>query len=61
MEHSISDQEIKRAYEQAAKFVALYGSKYLPIFERMEQEYKNRKKEKASLTRAEHIYKSSIS
>ena len=38
MSDQLSLAQIKRAYHQAAKIVARYGDKYLPIFERLEKE-----------------------
>ena len=43
MSDQLSLAQIKRAYHQAAKIVARYGDKYLPIFERLEKEYNDRK------------------
>ncbi|GAB1261475.1 hypothetical protein [Aurantivibrio plasticivorans] len=52
MSDQLSLAQIKRAYHQAAKIVARYGDKYLPIFERLEKEYQNRKDKVKTLKRA---------
>jgi uncharacterized membrane protein YkoI len=52
MSDQLSLAQIKRAYHQAAKIVARYGDKYLPIFERLEKEYQNRKDKVKTLNRA---------
>lgn len=52
MGNEISYKQLKKAYLQAAKIVALHGEKYLPIFERLESEYKTRKKRDDALYRA---------
>ncbi len=43
---------------QSANIVAVYGERYLPIFERLEKEYKNRKQKNVMLTKAISISKS---
>ena len=43
MTNNISFSELKKAYLQSANIVAIYGERYLPIFERLEKEYKNSK------------------
>lgn len=52
MSDQLSLAQIKRAYHQAAKIVARYGDKYLPIFERLEKEYQSRKDKVKTLKRA---------
>ena len=52
MSDQLSLAQIKRAYHQAAEIVARYGDKYLPIFERLEKEYQNRKDKVKTLNRA---------
>ena len=52
MSDQLSLAQIKRAYHQAAKIVARYGDKSLPIFERLEKEYQNRKDKVKTLKRA---------
>lgn len=42
-DNKVSYKQLKKAYLQAAKIVALHGEKYLPIFERLEKEYKKNK------------------
>jgi len=44
--------KIEKAYFQAAKIVARYGEKYLPIFERMEKEYHDKKDRVDAMNRA---------
>ena len=55
MEDNIYDDELKKAYIQAAKIVAVHGDKYLPIFERLESEYQKSEKRKEILNRALEI------
>ena len=52
MSDQLSLAQIKRAYHQAAKIVTLYGDKYLPIFERLEKEYHDKKDKVKTLNRA---------
>ncbi len=52
MKHEISDIDLKNAYIQSAQIVAKYGDKYLPIFERIENEFNKRKEESATMKRA---------
>ena len=49
MSHTVSDEELRKAYEVAAKVVALHGETYLPIFERLEREYEARMQSKKSI------------
>ncbi len=51
----ISFEALKTAYLQAAKIVSIYGDKYLPIFERLEKEFIERKKKRDILQRALEI------
>ena len=55
MKKNISEMNIKNAYIQAAHIVAKYGTKYLPIFERLEQELNERKNQSAVEKRALQI------
>jgi len=43
---------------QSANIVATHGQRYLPIFERLEKEYKSRKQKHDMLTKAISISKS---
>lgn len=52
MSDEVSDKDLKKAFEVAAKVVAKYGETYLPIFERLEQEYQSRQETKKVLERA---------
>ena len=52
MESDISEKKIEKAYIQAAKIVAKYGTKYLPIFERLEKELNKQKNQSAVEKRA---------
>ena len=52
MNNVISYKELKKAYIQAAKIVAKYGDKYLPIFKRLEREFKKRQDDIDTLNRA---------
>tara|TARA_B100000073_G_C23739521_1_gene573308 strand:- start:3654 stop:3851 length:198 start_codon:yes stop_codon:yes gene_type:complete len=58
MSHTVSDEELRKAYEVAAKVVALHGETYLPIFERLEREYEARMQSKKALERAKAIAQS---
>lgn len=55
MSNSVSDKDLKNAFETAAKVVAKYGETYLPIFERLEREHQSRNKTKRMLERALNI------
>ncbi len=52
MNDEIPTETIKQAYIVAADVVRLHGPMYLPIFERLETEYKDRIDNKDLLTRA---------
>ncbi len=52
MSNEITTEELKKAYLYSAKIVAKYGEVYIPIFERLEAEYKKRVKTKSALQRA---------
>lgn len=54
----LSLTDIKLIYQQAADIVAMHGEAYLPIFERIEREYKSQMKNRDVLTRAIQISKS---
>ncbi len=58
MKKDVSFSDLKKAYMQSANIVAIYGERYLPIFERLEKEYKNRKHKDEMLTKAIGISKS---
>jgi hypothetical protein len=45
MEHTILDDDLRKAYIQAATIVAKYSDKYLPLFKRLEAEFNKRKEE----------------
>ena len=55
MSETVSDDELKKAYETAALVVTKYGDKYLPIFERLEREYEARMQNKKAMDRAKAI------
>ena len=52
MVNKVSYKQLKKAYLQAANIVAIHGKKYLPIFERLENECRERKKQVDILNRA---------
>lgn len=52
MDNKVPFSDLKKAYLQAAKIVARHGDTYLPIFERIEMEYQERKKQIDALNRA---------
>jgi Skp family chaperone for outer membrane proteins len=52
MKHTISDNDLRKAYIQAATIVAKYGDKYLPLFKRLEAEFNKRKEETEAMNRA---------
>ncbi len=58
MDNKVPYDKLKNAYIQAAKIVSLYGEKYLPIFERLEKEYRARTKQIDTLNRAIKIAQS---
>lgn len=58
MTSDVSFSDLKKAYMQSANIVAIYGKRYLPIFERLEEEYKSRKQRNDLLTKAIRISKS---
>ncbi len=58
MTNDVSLSDLKKAYMQSANIVAIYGERYLPIFERLEKEYENRKQKDDMLTKAISISKS---
>jgi len=58
MDNKVPYKSLKKAYIQAATIVSLYGDKYLPIFERLEKEYRARKKQRDALSRAIEIAQS---
>ena len=45
-------KEIKIARDKCAQVIALYGEKYLPIFQRLEDEIINREKQNRLLEKA---------
>ena len=55
MEENNSEIDLKKSYIQAAKIVAVHGDKYLPVFERLEREYKTCKKKRETLRRVLEI------
>lgn len=52
MENRVSFERLEKTYLVSAKIVSKYGETYLPIFERLEAEYKKRIKTKEALQRA---------
>lgn len=52
---SISESELKRAYLQAAKVVTEHGEKYLPLFERMQEEYESHKQKSELIKQAIYL------
>ena len=55
MSQTVTDDELKKAYETAALVVTKYGDTYLPIFERLEREYEARMQNKKAMDRAKAI------
>ncbi|MEW8332985.1 MAG: hypothetical protein AB2692_18770 [Candidatus Thiodiazotropha sp.] len=55
MDDLISETKIETAYIQAAKIVSKYGEKYLPIFERLENELHERRKRSAIIKRVYEV------
>ena len=58
MDNKVPYAKLKKAYIQAANIVSLHGEKYLPIFERLEKEYQERKQRLDALDRAMQISQS---
>ena len=49
---NVSDTEIEAALHSVAQLVSAYGDKYWPIFERLEEELKNRRSKSMRLAQA---------
>ncbi|GAB1256177.1 hypothetical protein NBRC116494_06790 [Aurantivibrio plasticivorans] len=58
MKKPLTESELKNAYIKAAKIISKYGDIYLPIFERLEQEYQSAKKKSELIKKAISIAKS---
>ena len=58
MSSKVPLNQLKQAYLQSANIVAVHGEEYLPIFERLENEYNQRLAKSALLTKAINISKS---
>lgn len=58
MQGQIQIDALKTAYLQSAQIVSEYGEVYLPIFERLDQEYQACLKQQTLLTKALSISKS---
>lgn len=52
LHQNVSDKEIEAALNSVAQLVSTYGDKYWPIFERLEEELKNRRSKSVRLARA---------
>ena len=52
LHQNVSDKEIEAALHSVALLVNLYGDKYWPIFERLEEELKNRQSKSNRLKQA---------
>ncbi len=57
MDNKVPYDTLKNAYIHVEKIVSIYGEKYLPIFERLEEEYRE-KKQRDALSRAIEIAQS---
>ena len=55
MKQDLTLDKIQTAYYQSAEIVALYGEVYIPIFERLEKEYNERKEKLETVERAKKI------
>lgn len=53
--NSVRTKELEKARDECAKVIAQFGARYLPIFERLENEIINRQKEKDLLSKALRI------
>ena len=51
LHQNVSDKEIEVALHSVAQLVSTYGDKYWPIFERLEEELKNRRSKSMRLAR----------
>ena len=51
----ITLSQLQKAHKRSAQIVAEFGVRYLPIFERLEKELKNRKKQAELYRRAIEI------
>ena len=52
LKQHVSDKEIEAALHSVAQLVNVYGDKYWPIFERLEDELKNRHSKVRRLNKA---------
>ena len=52
LKQHVSDKEIEAALHSVAQLVNVYGEKYWPIFERLEEELKNRRSKSKRLAQA---------
>ena len=52
LKQNVSDKEIEAALHSVAQLVNVYGDKYWPIFERLEQELDKRSSQSKRLARA---------
>jgi hypothetical protein len=52
---ALDTDSLRKIYIQSAHIVSRYGDKYLPIFERLEEEYNLCRKKDALLTKAQSI------
>ena len=55
MSEHVTFEELARARVQIAQIINTYGEKYLPIFERLDNEYNQRKAQQDLLTKARNI------
>jgi len=60
-QQTVSDQDIEAALSSVAQLVNMYGDKYWPIFERLEEELENRSSKSNRLAKAlqgpnQHMY-----
>ena len=52
LKQQVSSKEIEAALHSVAQLVNVYGDKYWPIFERLEEELKNRRSKSIRLAQA---------
>lgn len=60
MDNQVPFSDLKKAYLQAAQIVTSHGEKYIPIFERLEMEYKERVHQIDAVNRARQLLENKL-
>ena len=53
--HEVSIKDLREAYHHAASILTTHGDKYLPLFERLDKEIKDRDRKEELKARAQKI------